>query len=85
MPDPLCHIGTVKLKIFWCKMDTLLTKEQASVRLAVSQSVINHLIKTKVLPSIRISHRCLRIPEEAVTAYLQAQQVIGTDMEENGG
>ncbi len=59
----------------------LLTKEQASVRLAVSQSVINRLINTKVLPSIRISHSCLRISEEAVTAYLQAHEAIGPDKE----
>ena len=55
----------------------LITRRQAAERLAISLRSLDELLAAGVLPSVKISPRCRRIPAKALDQFVEQQTTGG--------
>ena len=54
---------------------SLITKQEASARLAISVRMLEGLIRRGQLPAYRIGPKCVRIDEDDLSAYVEARRI----------
>ena len=53
----------------------MITKQEASARLAISVRMLEGIIQRGQLPAYRIGPKCVRIDEEDLDAYVEARRI----------
>ena len=52
---------------------SLITKKEAATRLCTTRSFIDQLLAKKLLPRVRLSYKVIRIPSEALEAFIASR------------